>query len=191
VLRIDTLAVSREKLLEPTESIHVCPVTGHLFTGDPIPNEKGQLEANAVEYDSDAKSPRRVTKFLPGNFSAACRYVATEQSFHGPLPWEILDVTSGTQIMYFDYTGEGKKEEFEFRAWNPKRDDILVRDLILPMTNESEPPHSILQVFDLAQRRVLHSLPNFSGSVAWTHDGRMLILATGRSIVVHPVFTED
>ena len=191
VLRLDNLTISREKLLEPTESVHICAATGHLFTGDPIPNDKGQLEANAVEYDSDVKSGRRITKFPSGNFSASCRYVATEHSYHGPLPWEIVDVTTGAHLVLFDFTGEGKKEEFEFRSWNPKRENILVRALIPPITGEAEAPHLVLQVFDLSERRVLESLPDFSGPVEWTQDGRTLILSRAKSIVFHRVFAEN
>jgi len=109
VLRPNGLVVSCEKLLEPTESVHICAADGHLFTGDPIPNNKRKLEANSVEYDSDLKFIRRVAKFIPGNFSASCRYVATEQSYHGPLSGEIIDVATGEYLMHLNFTGEGKK----------------------------------------------------------------------------------
>jgi hypothetical protein len=84
VLRLNGLAVSREKLVEPTENVYVCSDSGHIFTGDPIPNRQGELEANTVEYDSNIRFLKRITKFLPGHFSVGCRYVATEQSFPRP-----------------------------------------------------------------------------------------------------------
>ena len=114
VLRLNGLAVSREKLVEPTQNVYVCSDSGHLFTGDPIPNKQGELEATAAEYDSDVRFLRRITEFLPGHFSVSCRYVATEQNLHGPLPWEIIEVATGKRLLHFKYTGEKKEEEFEF-----------------------------------------------------------------------------
>jgi hypothetical protein len=143
VLRLNGLVVSREKLLEPTESVHICAPDGHLFTGDPIPNNKRKLEANSVEYDSDLKFIRRVTKFIPGNFSASCRYVATEQSYHGPLSGEIIDVATGEYLMHLNFTGEGEKEEFEFESWNPKSDDIFLRSMIQPIQGAAVEPRSM------------------------------------------------
>lgn len=191
LLRIAGLVVSRENLLEPTESVHVCPANGHLYTGDPIPNHEGQLKANTVEYDPDLKSVRRINKFLPGNFSATCRYVATEQSFHGPMPWEIIDVATAQQLMHFDFTGEGKKEEFEFRSWNPKRDEVFLRSVDPPLNNEIEIPLSTLQVFHLGQQRVLESFQDISGNVEWSKDGRSLVFSRENSLVFRSVFQRD
>jgi hypothetical protein len=187
VLRVSDLALSRVTLLEPTESVHVCNATGHVFTGDAFPSIHGKLEANTVEYDSDLREARRIMKFPAGRFSAYCCYVATEQSFHGPLAWEIVEVATGQQLMRFDFTGEGKKNEFEFHSWNPRRDDIFLR-LQDPTTNfQNGVPRPTLQVFDLRQRRVLESLPNFSGQVAWSRSGNELIFSRGHSLILHPI----
>jgi hypothetical protein len=175
VLRLSDFTVSRNRLLEATESVHVCSTDGHIFTGNPIPNRQGELQASAVEYDADAKFLRRVPRFLPGNFSAGCRYVATEQSFHGPLPWEIIEVATGKQLMNFDYTGEGKKEEFEFGSWNPKRDGIFVRIAVQPSKSETGATDKVVQVFNLSERIVLRSFNDISGQFAWSKDGQDLI----------------
>jgi hypothetical protein len=188
VLQLDGLVVIREKLLEATESFHICTGNGHIFTGDPIPNEKGDLEANTVEYDPDLKSPQRITKFLPGVFSASCRYVATEQSFHGPLPGEIIDVATGQRLMRFEFTGEGKKVEFEFQSWNPKRDDIFLRLVDLPMNSETGLSNGLVQVFQLGKQRVLESFNDISGNVAWSRDGRSLVFPRANSLVFRLIF---
>jgi hypothetical protein len=188
VLRLNGLVVSREKLAEPTESVHICAVNGHLFTGDPIPNDKGQLAANAVEYDPDLRLVRRLTEFLPGNFSANCRYVATEQSYHGPLPWEIIDVTTGHRLMRFEFTGELKREEFEFGSWNPRRDDIFLRFAEQAMSSETGVMPSTLQVFDLKEQRVLKSFDDVPRNVAWSKDGRRIVFSRANSLAFRPVF---
>jgi hypothetical protein len=159
-----------------------------VFTGDPIPSIDGKLEANTVEYNAELKEPRRIGKFPAGKFSANCRYVATEQSFHGPLPWEIVEVATARELMHFDFTGEGKKDEFEFHSWNPRRDNVFLR-LLDPETDfETGVPRRTLQVFDLGERRVLESFPSFSGQVAWSRNGRELIFSRGRSLVFRAVF---
>jgi hypothetical protein len=191
VMRLNGLVVSREKLMEATESVHICAANGHLFTGDPFPNDKGQLTANTVEYDPDAKSARPITKFLPGNFSATCRYVATDQSSHGPLAWEIIDVATGRRLMHFEFTAEGTKEEFEFHSWNPKRDDIFLRFLDQPVNSETEVIPSMLQIFDLQQQRVLESFDDIPGTVAWSKDGRSIIFSRANSLVLRPIFRGD
>lgn len=189
VLRLSDMAVSREKPLEPTETVHICRANGHLFTGDPIPNQEGKLEARTVEYDPDLRTSQCVTAFLPGTFSPTCRYVATEQNSHGPLPWDIIDVTNGHPILHFDYTGEGTKEEFEFHSWNPRRDEIFLRFMDPPLNGKNGAQNPVLQVFDLRQQRVLQSFDNFSGNVAWSKDGKSLLGSRGHSLVFHPIFT--
>jgi hypothetical protein len=187
VLRLNGLVVSHEKLLESTESVHICAADGHLFTGDPIPNNKRKLEANSVEYDSDLKFIRRVTKFIPGNFSASCRYVATEQSYHGPLSGEIIDVATGEYLKHLDFTGEEEKEEFEFESWNPKSDDIFLRSMIQPIQGAAVEPRSILQVFNLAQGGVLRSFDDISGKVLWSNDGQSIVFSRGNFLVFRSI----
>jgi hypothetical protein len=188
VLRLNGLAVSREKLVEPTENVYVCSDSGHIFTGDPIPNRQGELEANTVEYDSNIRFLKRITKFLPGHFSVGCRYVATEQSFHGPLPWEIIEVATGKQLLRFEYTGEGKEEEFEFGSWNPKREDVFLRVAVQPLDRQNRAQQSVVQVFSLLKRDVLHSFSDIPGQVAWSKDGQDLVFLRGNSVVFRTAF---
>jgi len=190
LLRLSDLAVSRITLLEPTESVHVCGSTGQVFTGDTIPNNAGELVTNTVEYDSDIRRPRRIRKFPAGYFSAHCKYVATEDSLHGPLPWKIVDVSTGQRLMQFDFMGEGKENEFEFVSWNPKRDNILLRRFYPARNAEKAGQPPTLQVFDVEERRVLKSFPNVDGQVEWSKRGTELILPRGKSLVFPPVFEE-
>jgi hypothetical protein len=188
VLRLNGLAVSREKLVEPTESVQVCSDSGHIFTGYIIPNKQGELEANTVEYDSDVKYLRRITKFLPGDFSVSCRYVATEQSAHGPLPWEIIEVATGKRLLHFEYTGDGKEEEFVFGSWNPEREDVFLRIAVQPLDIQNRAQQSVVEVFSLLKRNVLHSFRDISGQVAWSRDGGNLVFLRGQSLVFRTVF---
>jgi hypothetical protein len=191
VLRLNGLAVSREKLAEPTENVYICSESGHIFTGDPIPNRQGELEASSAEYDSDVRFLRRITKFLPGHFSASCRYVATEQSFHGRLPWEIIQVATGKRLLRFEYTGEGKEEEFEFGSWNPKRDDVFLRFAVQPLNSQNRVQQPVVQVFSLVKRDVLHSFIDIRGQVAWSKDGENLVFFCGGILLfLGPCLTE-
>ena len=187
VLRLNGMTVSREKLVEPTENVHVCSDSGHIFTGDSIPNRQGELEANAVEYDSDVRFLRRITEFLPGDFSESCRYVATEQSFHGPLPWEIIEVATGKRLLRFEYTGEGKEEEFAFGSWNPKREDVFLRFVVQPLNSQNRVQQPLVQVFSLVKRDVLHAFSDIPGQVAWSVDGQSLVFLRGNSLVFRTV----
>jgi hypothetical protein len=188
VLRLNGLEVSREKLVEPTENVYVCSDSGHIFTGDPIPNSQGELKASTVEYDSDVNFLRRITTFLPGNFSATCRFVATEESFHGPLPWEIIEVATGKRLLRFEYTGEGKEEEFEFDSWNPKREDVFLRSAVQPLDSQNRVQQPVVQVFSLVKRNVLHSFRDVPGQVAWSSDGENLVFLRWNSLVFRAVF---
>ncbi len=183
VLRLNGLAVSREKLVEPTKSVQVCSVSGHIFTGYTIPNKQGELEANTVEYDSDVKFLRRITKFLPGDFSVSCRYVVTEQSANGPLPWEIIEVATGKRLLHFEYTGEGKEEEVVFGSWNPKREDVFLLFADQPLSNQSIEQQRTVQVFSLVKRAVLHSFSDIQRQVGWSKDGQNLVFMRGSSLV--------
>jgi hypothetical protein len=187
VFRVNSLAVSREKLLEPTENVYVCSDSGHIFTGDPIPNRQGELEASTAEYDSDARFLRRITAFLPGHFSEGCRYVATEQSFHGPLPWEIIEVATGKRLLRFEYTGEGKAVEFEFVSWNPKREDVFLRAAVPPLDSQNRAQQPVVQVFSLKQG-VLNSFSDIPGQVAWSKDGQDVVFLRGNSVVFRTAF---
>ncbi len=66
VLRLKDLAVSKRTLLEPTESIYMCPATGHIFTGYAEPDRRGKLKGrSAVDYGPDLNRPTSVKNFPP------------------------------------------------------------------------------------------------------------------------------
>jgi hypothetical protein len=178
ILTIQGLTVSRQTLSEPTENVYVCAATGHAFLGNEID------AAGTVDYDPEFVSPQR-GRFPPGRCSATGRYVATTPYTHGPMPWGIFDTATGRELMHFDFTGDGLKDEFAFHSWNPRQDGLLLRILYSAPIGISE--RAILQVFDLGRQRVLGSLPVSSDEVVWSRDGRRLILARGNALVFHPI----
>jgi len=175
VLRISDRTVTKMPLVKFTESMFVCPRSGDVFTGDPLPDDDG------MEYDANIQSPKPLKKILPGYFSATCRYVATNDSFHGPTPWDVFDVATGVKLMQFEFIGEEKEDEFEFESWNPQRDELLLRILHAKAQSDAISPDT-LQVFDVRQRRVLAAFPNFTGPVEWSKDGKDLIFAKGSKL---------
>lgn len=86
ILSLLDFSVSKRQLLEVTEQVFTCAATGHVFTGF-VDYENGLKPMLAVDYDSDVSHPQRLEKFPPGHFSANCKYVATTESYHGPVPW--------------------------------------------------------------------------------------------------------
>ena len=128
---IERMFTSKAILSSPTEYIYVCPRTGHIFSegqGD-IFDKSGQLARQyAVENDANLHLVNPRAAIPAGNFSAGCRYVATTPFWHGPIPWRIVNASTGKELYYFDNTfGESGKEEFVFESWNPKSDNLLLR----------------------------------------------------------------
>jgi hypothetical protein len=193
ILSVKDLAVSKRALLEPTESLYVCAATGHLFTGYATRGSNGELKGKfTVDYDSETNRPQRVDRFPPGDFSATCRYVATTSSFHGPVPWGIFEVATGQELFHFDFTAEGRKDEFEFHSWNPRQDQLFLRVSYPASRGKAGEDRTRLELVDLRRRRVLESFASSSDGVdwpdevAWSNDGMWLIIARGNSLVFHP-----
>lgn len=188
LLRLNDVSASKTTLSEPTEDVYVCSRTGHVYTGLPgFDTTTGHLaEAHAVEYDANL---RRVGKapFPPGAFSAGCRYIATPSSWHGPIPWRIVETANAREVIRFAFTGgEENREEFEFSSWNPKLDAILLRTRYYRDSSGKEGTE--LQVFDIVQRRVIESLADDpERNPVWSADGRSIIMARGHSLILHPV----
>ena len=181
-LRTDNHSTATKKLLAPTESLHVCSSTGHIFTGDALPDDHGGLRADTVEYDAAMNLVGRVKRFPAGRFSATCRYVATEWSFHGPLPWEIVETATGRRVLWSDYTGEGKKEEYVFLAWHPTRENLFLR---VRYGAGDVPP--VIEAFDLKTGRVIESFPTDIDAASWTAGGSQLVYVKGRKLILHPL----
>ena len=188
-VNVDGSAISKVKLAMPSELLFSCRQNGHLFTGDIAVGRSGHLKvAGADEYGPDLRYLGRNAKTPPGDFSATCRYVATPSSFHGPVPWEIVDTATGRQLMYSDFTGEGKNTEYQFVAWNPRREGIFLRRVHLPGDPRDE--KSALQIFDLRSGGVVESIASTVGATLspeaqWSPDGNWLMLARGQSLTLH------
>ncbi len=90
--------------------------------------------------------------------------------------------------MYSDFTGEGKKTEYQFVSWNPKREGIFLRRVHLPGDPRDE--KSTLQIFDLRSGRVVESMASARAAALWPEaqwspDGNWLMLAHGQSLIFH------
>ena len=164
----------KSKLRAPTESFSTCAANGHIYTGFP--------SKTAIEYDANLHFVRRWTTVPAGTFSAACRFLATAPNFHGPTPWDIIDVPTGRRLLHFPFTDEElKSSEYEFSAWNPQREGILLR-------NFYPPEHPVVEVFDVPNRRVVDSLPAADSRAHWSGDGRQVIYNHDRTLIFHSVF---
>lgn len=177
---LETGKTVRRKLVVPTEIVGVCGRDGHVFTTTPAyPGSAGAT----IEYDSDLRFIRWVRRWIGARFSANCRYVASEQSYHGPLPWSVYDISTERRLFHFDYFGdEGKEDSFELIAWNPARESLMLRRLY-PLGKEP----ADLQVFDVAMGRVRLRLPDSRRGIAWSADGRFVLMGCRRAIEFHEV----
>lgn len=174
VLNLQDFKIARKDLLEPTESPFVCPATGHVFTGF-TDFRSGLRPERAVEYDSDVTHPRRLEEFPPGHFSADCKYVATTESYHGPIPWGVFEVSTGRKMIEENLTGEGPNDEYGPHSWNPRREEILLRNVY-----RAQNPG--VQVFDVLRQEALAFFPVSEEEVAWAPDGASLIISRGNSL---------
>ena len=184
VFNLDDMRLSRRRIV-PTENLHVCSTDGRLLAGD------GRLKGDPVEYDLNLENPRRQPTLLPGEFSATCRYIATGSTDHGPVPWQVIEVATGRRLFKFDFTAEGKKEEFEFLSWNPKHDGILLRVVDHPVNADGDGPPSTLQVFDVERGCVAQSFENLGRlaefTTVWSSDGNSLVVPKGEWLYIVPV----
>ncbi len=89
--------------------------------------------------------------------------------------------------MHFDLTGEGKKDEFDFHSWNPRQDRLFLRVLYPASSNKSGENQTTLELVDLRRQLVLDSFAASLDEVAWSSDGKWLMIARGHSLVFHPV----
>jgi hypothetical protein len=176
VLTLDGMRISHKKLSKPAEYVSVCQANGHVFTGDdpPVNDKLGLVATMAAEYDPDVNLIRPQTNFLVGEFSATCRSVATPEGDHGPIPRYIIDVETGEHLQRFDFYSETEnRTQFDFRAWNPKRDEIFLRG----------GDDDVLEVFNLKSHAVVDSFREPSWKAIWSTDGRSLIMCRGKALV--------
>ncbi len=177
ILRFPERTVVNRKLTAPTENFYLCAANNRLYTGTP--------SKTAVEYDSNGQFLQRWKTFPAGDFSAACRYLATEASFHGPTPWDIIEVSTGRRLFHFEFTDDTlQSSQYEFSAWNPQREGILLR-------NFYPPSGPIVEVFDVPNGRVLATLPLTDSPARWSGDGRSVVYAHLTTLVIHPVFGDN
>ncbi|HTK94428.1 MAG TPA: hypothetical protein VL382_02225 [Terriglobales bacterium] len=177
-LELATMKKSQTKLRHPGENAYVCERDGHVYAGDPAADKPGSVND---EYDAEGKFVTSAHRFPAGHFSAQCKYVATEDSWHGPLPWFVVDTASGQQLMEIQFGGEGKPGEYDFRAWNPARETVLLR------TAWSDDKMTV-EAFDVVLRKALLSSTEADDApVAWSADGKAIVVARGKELVFVPV----
>lgn len=175
---LSTAAITRKQLREATEIVRVCPTNGHVYSVTPkYPGSAG----STVEYTPSAQFVRRIRGWVGARFSARCTYVASESSFHGPLPWSIYDVKTARKMFDFSILDEdGKKDSYWLEQWNPKHDSVLLRQYI--PGNKGQP---VREVFDVRSGRVLQTIPD-ADVVGWSADGNSIITADNNSLIWHP-----
>jgi hypothetical protein len=173
-------AVHRTMLVEPTELIRVCPATGYVYTVTPaFPGS----HASTVEYTSEIIFRRRVRQWVGATFSARCTYVASEYSFHGPLPWSIYRVNDGTRLFTYAGLDDGKDAYYPI-GWNPKVESLLLRGFV------AANGQNVLEVFDVSNGHVRLTLKDTDpGGTTWSHDGSSLVVANGESLKHYPIRT--
>jgi hypothetical protein len=174
---LSTGTITRTQLHEPTEILRVCPANGEVYSVTPqYPNFAG----STVEYTSTIQFVRQIHGWIGALFSAHCTYVASEYSYHGPLPWNIYEVSTGKRMYHFSALDEeGKDDVYSPVQWNPKQDSILLREY-LPAHNGPR----ILQVFDVRSGSVLQTLSH-ANVVSWSADGASIIAAEGNKLIWH------
>jgi len=171
-------AVRRSRLAEPTELIRVCPATGYVYTVTPkFPGSAG----STVEYTPDIVFRRHIKQWIGATLSARCTYVASEYSFHGPLPWIIYRVSDGTRLFSYPALDDGKDTYYPVQ-WNPKFDSLLLRGFVAASGRIA------LEVFDVSTGHVLLTVKGAEPNQAtWSHDGSSLVVADGGSLVRYSI----
>jgi hypothetical protein len=179
---LESGAIARTKLHEATEIVRVCAGNGNLYAVTPAyPGFAG----NTTEYTAAVKFVREVHGWIGGIFSAKCTYVASEYSYHGPLPWDIYEVKSGKSLYHFPaLDDEVKGGVYAPVAWNPKEDSLLLREYF-----QDRDADGVFQVFDARSGKVLRTLPG-GGAVAWSADGASVFVAEGQRVVSYLVRRE-
>lgn len=164
---LDSDASRRVKLKEPTEILGICPATGNVYSTSP---QYPGFAGTTVEYTPTVQFVKKIRGWIGAQFSAHCNYVASESSYHGPLPWSIYNTANGKRLFQFDYTDDDTKGDmYALIAWNPSHDSILLRDHI---SKQKE----FLEVFDVRSGRILQQLGELRPAV-WSADGNSIILA--------------
>lgn len=145
-------------------------------------DQKGQTAKwSSDRYSSDLKFIGTDPEVPAGNFSATCRYVASTPSFHGPLPWQILDRTTNLTIGSFHYSGENKQDEFAPIAWNPVRDELLLAIYEPASASRSA---DIFRVYNVVTKQWSG---NWTDNVRWAADGDHVIVAHGKTFTIEPL----
>lgn len=167
--------IVRVRLNQPTELLTICPTTGKFYTESSHTNS----ESDADEYDSTGVFMRHLMSPLVV-YSASCRYVVpfAALSPHGPDDWAAFESSSGSKLMDFPWSDEGKTENHLFSAWNPRRDNLLLIHSQLPgnqvWTND---------VVDLEQRTIVKRWADSGAPVIWSGDGAAMITIRDHHII--------
>src|SRR6267154_1861441 len=105
---LSTGSITRTHLHEPTEILRVCPANGEVYSVTP---QYPDFAGSTVEYTSTIQFVRQIHGWIGALFSAHCTFVASEYSYHGPLPWNIYEVSTGRKIYNFSALDEEGKDD--------------------------------------------------------------------------------
>jgi len=119
-------AISKIILHEPTEILRVCQANGNVYSvTPPYPH----FDGSTIEYTPTIQFVRKVQGWVGALFSADCTYVASEYSYHGPLPWSIYEVKTGRKMYHFSALDQADEDDVYVPVeWNPRHDSVLLRE---------------------------------------------------------------
>ncbi len=188
VLTLKDSSIKKSKLTLPADGLFVCQATGEIYTGGPWFDGTGKMYFDTVEYDSKGKFVRKAPTLPLGWLSPNCRYMATPDSYDGPLPWEIVEFQSGKRLARFVESDDSSSPWVSFVAWNPRRESVYLRTIDTPVKGSDTATRTVLQAVDAAaDNKVLAEFADFSGAAAWSADGSSVLLAKGNQLLTIPI----
>jgi hypothetical protein len=187
ILHLNGMSIEKVQLTSAAEGIEVCAATGEIYQGDPELDREGNLSFEVRVYDSNGKFLRKPAGIPSGRFSANCRYMATDDSFHGPGPWEIFDVEAGKRLELFPDPDHSGSSWQSFVAWNPRTENLYLRTLETPVKGSATETNTVLQIADAATGKLVASRAESGEVVTWSSDGESVILAKDSKLTIVPL----
>jgi len=177
LINVATGAVTKTAVQQTSELIGICPANGNFYTE----HRSIKDELGADEYDGSGKFIRTIRSPL-AVYSAECTYGLPFAAIglHGPDDWGVFHAASGQKLMDFPWNEDGKSDLHWFRAWNPRRDSLL-----LMYSTEGATKKDTVDALDVAQRKVVKSWPHPEGSppIEWSGDGSAVVTVRDQQVV--------
>jgi hypothetical protein len=187
ILHLNDMSIEKVQLTSAAEGIDVCAATGEIYQGESELDREGNLSFEVRVYDANGKFLRKPAGIPSGRFSANCRYMATDDSFHGPVPWEIFDVAAGKRLELFPDADHSGSSWQSFGAWNPRTENLYLRTLETPVKDSATETNTVLQIADAATGKLVASRADFGDMVTWSSDGASVLVAKDSKLTIVPL----